>query len=88
MKIKVCKLSDDQFRQKGIISWPVWEKEASVFDWFYDDREECYIIEGEVTVKTEEGEISFGKGDFVTFPHGLKCVWEVKKPVKKHYRFG
>ncbi len=29
----------------------------------------------------------FGKGDFVTFPKGLSCVWDIKEPVKKHYNF-
>jgi uncharacterized cupin superfamily protein len=24
----------------------------------------------------------------VTFPQGLSCVWNVKKAVKKHYKFG
>jgi hypothetical protein len=29
-----------------------------------------------------------GKGDLVTFPTGMKCTWDVKVPVRKHYRFG
>jgi hypothetical protein len=33
-----------------------------------------------------EKEIS-GKGDFVTFPKGLSCIWDIKEPVKKHYNF-
>jgi uncharacterized cupin superfamily protein len=45
-------------------------------------------MEGDVTVRTREGEVSFGPGDLVTFPEGLSCEWHVKKPVKKHYRFG
>jgi len=32
--------------------------------------------------------IEFKKGDLVQFPKGLKCVWNVKKPVKKYYNFG
>ncbi|MFH0764257.1 MAG: cupin domain-containing protein [Candidatus Omnitrophota bacterium] len=28
-----------------------------------------------------------GKGDFVTFPEGLACTWDIKIPVKKHYNF-
>jgi elongation factor G len=27
-------------------------------------------------------------GDLVTFPQGLKCTWQVKKAVRKHYKFG
>jgi uncharacterized cupin superfamily protein len=47
----------------------------------------CLFLEGKVKVKTGEGEVSFGKGDFVSFPKGLKCVWQVIEPVKKHYYF-
>ena len=32
--------------------------------------------------------VSFGKGDLVTFPQGLSCTWQVKKNVRKHYKFG
>lgn len=71
-----------------VTTWPTWEKEVSTFDWTYHDREQCYFLEGDVTVKTKDGEVSFGKGDFVTFPQGLSCTWIVKKPVKKHYKFG
>lgn len=49
----------------------------------------CYFLEGEVEVTGKDGaKTSFGKGDFVTFPVGLSCVWNIKKPVKKHYKFG
>ena len=41
-----------------------------------------------VIVETKDGkQVAFGKGDFVTFPKGLSCVWDIKEPVKKHYRF-
>ncbi len=26
--------------------WPVWEKGVSEFDWTYDKKETCYIVEG------------------------------------------
>ena len=26
-------------------------------------------------------------GDFVTFKKGLKCMWLIRKPIKKHYKF-
>ena len=63
-------------------------KKVSEFDWVYDSTEECFLLEGKVVVKTENGkEVEFGKGDFVTFPKGLKCIWNIKEPVKKHYNF-
>lgn len=66
---------------------PVWECGVSEFDWHYDRREMCLIIEGEITVRHDGGSVSFGVGDYVTFPKGLSCVWKVTKPVKKHYVF-
>jgi uncharacterized cupin superfamily protein len=88
MKIQVEKLDRKDLEQRGVTSWPTWEKEVSRFDWHYDSTEECYLLEGEVVVETEDGSrVEFGKGDFVTFPRGLSCVWDVKQPVRKHYNF-
>ena len=67
--------------------WPIWEAEPSRFDWSYTETETCLIIEGEVTVKDGESSVSFGEGDFVVFPVGLNCVWDIKKAVKKYYNF-
>lgn len=71
-----------------VTTWQTWNAGASTFDWKYDKCEQCYFLDGEVTIKTKDGEVSFGKGDFVTFPQGLSCTWVVEMPVKKHYRFG
>ena len=50
--------------------------------------EECYLLEGEVVVESKDGKkVNFGKGDFVTFPKGLSCIWDIKKLVSKHYNF-
>ena len=87
MKIKIEKPSEEEIKSQNIKSWPIWEKEVSEFDWFYESTEECYLLEGKVIVKTDDGDVEFGKGDFVTFPKGLSCKWVVKEPVKKHYSF-
>lgn len=88
MSIKVEKLSPDEFKKRGVASWPIWTKEASRFPWVYDSIEECYILEGDVMVEAKDGQkVTFGKGDFVTFPKGLSCAWNIKKPVRKHYNF-
>jgi uncharacterized cupin superfamily protein len=68
-------------------SKPIWTCEASEFDWSYDSEETCYILEGDVTVKYDSESVSFSAGDYVVFPKGLSCVWQVKKPVRKHYEF-
>ena len=76
-----------EIKNKGVQNWPIWEKEISRFDWLYERDEECLIIEGEVIVETEQGSFSIKKGDFVTFKNGLKCVWDIKKPIRKYYTF-
>ena len=83
--------SAEKLQQLGIRSWPIWEKERSTFDWTYDEEETCYFLEGEVRVEpvgSTHEPVEIGQGDLVTFPRGLTCVWHVRKPVRKHYRFG
>ena len=88
MHVKVTKLSEAEIEEMGIRSWPIWTKEVSTFDWYYDEPEQCLFLEGEVTVQTDSGEYQIQKGDYVEFPQGLKCLWVVKKDVRKHYHFG
>ena len=88
MEITVCKPTEDELDKMGVKDWPIWSCEPSEFDWYYDEKETCYILEGDVTVKTDQGEVRFGAGDLVVFPKGLKCVWSVAEAVRKHYRFG
>ncbi len=88
MEIKVEKPTEDFIENRKIRSWPIWEKEVSKFDWHYDSTEECLVLEGHVIVETPDGKkVEFGAGDFVTFPQGLSCVWEIKEPIRKHYNF-
>ena len=80
-------MNKDQTDKLGIFSWPVWSCGVSVFPWTYDRKESCFILEGDVIVKTEHQSINITKKDFVIFPKGLSCSWNVSKPVKKHYMF-
>ncbi len=71
----------------GVEGWPVWSCGVSTFPWTYDETETCYLLEGEVVVTPEGGEpLTVRAGDLVTFPKGLSCTWEVRSPVRKHYR--
>jgi hypothetical protein len=75
--------------QLGVSDWSTWSKEVSIFPWTYSDQEIAYILEGEIIVTPKGGEpVSFGKGDLVTFPAGMACTWDVRKALRKHYRFG
>lgn len=81
--------SEARLKELGVNSWPTWSKEVSKFPWSYSEQEVAYVLEGEVVVTPNGGEpVSFGAGDLVTFPTGMSCTWEVKKPLRKHYRFG
>ena len=33
--------------------WPIWSCKASTFPWEYDQREVCWLLEGDVTVTPE-----------------------------------
>lgn len=88
MAIKVEQLSQAELDKRGVKNWPIWTKEVSRFPWSYDSVEECYILEGDVVIETKDcPKVTFGKGDFVTFPKGLSCTWDIKKAVRKHYNF-
>ena len=85
MDISIRKPTDMEIA--GMKSKPVWTCGVSTFDWYYDSEEVALIIEGSVTVNYGSKSVSFAAGDFVVFPKGLSCVWQVEKPVKKHYMF-
>ena len=81
--------SEARLKELGVNSWPTWSKEVSKFPWSYREQEVAYVLQGEVVVTPDGGEpVSFGAGDLVTFPSGMSCTWEVKQPLRKHYRFG
>ena len=87
--IRVIRQVDDaELRKLGVRNWPTWSKEVSTFPWQYGDSETCYFLAGDVVVTPDGGEpVSMGKGDLVTFSSGMSCTWEIRQPVKKHYRF-
>ena len=85
--MKVKKPSPDEIKKAE--SWGTWSKEPSEFSWYYDDKETCYILEGEANVTDKEGNsITFKAGDWVEFEQGLECTWKISKTIKKHYHFG
>jgi len=83
------KPNDERLDSQEVRSWPIWTKEKSEFPWTYDEKEVCYFLEGDVVVTPDGGEpVEVGVGDLVTFPKGMSCTWEVRKAVRKHYKFG
>jgi len=88
MKVEVKKPSEHELETTDIKTWPIWEKEESVFDWHYDEKEICYFLEGDVEIETPDGKkVKIKKGDLAIFPKGLSCKWRINKKVRKHYNF-
>jgi len=87
MKIEVRPINGGEIAEKDVFKWPIWSCGVSEFDWEYDQQESCLLLEGEVEVSSDIETVSFGAGDFVVFPKGLRCRWKVAKPVRKHYSF-
>ena len=87
MHIEVKRPDEQEIEDLGVLGWPIWECRPSTFDWHYDQKEICYVLAGKVTVSYEGGEVSIEKGDLVTFPKGLDCVWNVSEAVRKRYKF-
>lgn len=80
--------SEERLNELGVPSWAIWTKEVSEFPWQYDAQETCYLLEGDVVVTPDGGEpVEIKKGDLVTFPKDMKCRWNIRKDVRKHYIF-
>ena len=86
MKINIDRLDLDELEELGVEFWPVWEHEEDKFEWFYDKTEHCYIVAGEATVVSEFKSVIIKAENFVTFPAGLDCVWDIDIAIKKHYK--
>ena len=85
--MKVKRPATEEIEQTS--QWDTWSKEPSNFSWYYDDKETCYILEGNATVKDKQGHsIEFGPGDWVEFEKGLECTWTISKTIRKKYIFG
>ena len=86
MEVTVRKPTAEEAEQMKTNS--TWECEPSEFDWSYSQSEHCLLSEGRVEVDYDGKTVSFGAGDYVVFPKGLKCVWKVMEKVRKNYYFG
>jgi uncharacterized cupin superfamily protein len=81
--------AEERLEELGVRGWPTWGSKVAKFPWTYDEAETCYILEGDVIVTPDGGEpVRVGKGQLVTFPAGMSCTWDVRVPIRKHYRFG
>ena len=89
-EIEVISQPDEVFlKSKGVYDWGTWGCAVSKFPWTYYENESCYLLAGKVTVIPTDGRktVTFRKGDFVTFPAGMSCTWDVSEAVQKHFMF-
>lgn len=83
MEIIIREISVREKADMNVEKWPIWTKEVSEFDWFYEATEECLLLSGRVLVTTQRGgSYEIKAGNFVIFPAGLSCHWKVLEPVK------
>lgn len=87
MKIEIDQPEQEELDEMGVYSWPIWEHDEDKFEWYYDKTETCLIVAGEATIVSEFESITIKPGDFVTFPAGLECIWDIDSAIKKYYSF-
>ena len=78
--------SHEKLVSNDVYSWMTWEKEPSTFPWQFTERERVYVVEGTVHIRQDGSDQVhiLEKGDYAEFAPGLRCIWEVKEPFKKH----
>lgn len=80
--------SEARLQELDVANWPIWEKEVSKFPIDFDETETAYVLEGEIIVTPVGGEpVRIVPGDLVMFHAGLDSLWEVVKPLRKHYHY-
>ncbi len=87
MRIEIEQPEQEELEEAGVFSWPVWEHDEDKIEWYYEKTEHCYIIEGSATVISEFDSITVKPGDYLIFPAGLECVWDILSKIRKHYTF-
>jgi hypothetical protein len=59
--VVVSKPEEEELQRLNVRNWPIWEKEVSEFPWTYEEAETCYILEGEVTVRSQGETVSLSR---------------------------
>ena len=64
----------------------IWTCEPGAFRWTYTWDEFFNVLEGAVTVITDDGSRhTLGPGDTAHFPSGLKTHWHIEQAVRKFF---
>lgn len=87
MKIEIDRLDLEELEELQINSWATGEYDEEKLEVFYNKTEMCYIVSGEATIVTEFESVIVKTGDFITFPAGLECIWDVDTKIHRRYIF-
>ena len=61
-----------------------WDCNAGQFHWYYDIDETVHIVEGEVSITTDDKQVAILRpGDVAFFPAGSHAIWQVDRYVRK-----
>jgi uncharacterized protein len=87
-EITIIKLSEEEFAERKISSWPLETIEKSRFERIFESEESFYMLEGDLWIDTPTMIYHIFPGDLITFPKGLKCTWAIWKRVGMHHHIG
>lgn len=64
----------------------LFRAQPSTFNYAYAGHETVHVLEGEVEIRLENGEvINLREGDIASFRKGDKCTWKIARPFKKFF---
>ena len=93
---QVEKASANDIKSLNVASWSTWSSSDNpkyavhkVKAKEYEVNEVCYIDKGKFLITPDNDNdgkaVTVQAGDFVVFPKGFTCTWEVIEPVNKHW---
>lgn len=78
----------DSTKIDEVTQWPIWNKEPCSFDYNQEKTESFYVVEGNATLSTQDGNsVNISSGDLVTVQNGQLVSWEIHQAIQKHFKF-
>ncbi len=63
----------------------LWRCEPMTFNYEFPGDEYIHVLEGSLSVKTENKNYELNKGDIALFKKGIKSVWTITESFKKFF---